>query len=520
METSLRNKISEIVKYSSLYVGNSSAIEERSDMNFNIELPEETNILEKMKNKKIIILTGEAGDGKSRMIKNLKKHEISSDFECIDDFSALNNLDKENILNRIFDVLNGSLNKKLLIAANIGILVRYILKGKSKLTLELLREHSDCFIVNFENRNLANDPATFNKIVKVFFNINDFNCFDSDCVHQLDCPFIKNFIDLNNDIIIENLRFICNAIFLMGGHITFRELLALLASLATSGYDCESIGNLKLNISYYNIFDRSDGAVLSKISVLDPSKQSDKPDEDLKLFEKCNTDLSQYRSEKRHRFFISTDKNAYQKLSVKYLNEFNNTLDLMNRYPYYYDVTENNEVLLNIKEGLVRLLSPGRTDLEIGFFDMPAPFQERIKTKFSIDFDQLTLVWNHPDWNVNKQNREINNFRNYFFLSAIYLNGDTPQCKSLKIDFMLFQYICKAKENYYFSSVSNVFHEHGLSDFFKNVLSINPKFSEKIEILFEHGKNDQPFEMSFYSPNHILKGVKKKIKIKTISGGY
>lgn len=45
--------------------------ERRSDQNFQVVLPEEKEIRENLGNLQFILLTGEAGDGKSRLIRTL-----------------------------------------------------------------------------------------------------------------------------------------------------------------------------------------------------------------------------------------------------------------------------------------------------------------------------------------------------------------------------------------------------------------------------------------------------------------
>ena len=521
MGISLKQKIEEVVKYSSLYVGNSSATEERNIDCFNIDLPEEKIILDAMRSKKIILLTGEAGDGKSRMLKNVKVRNCPASFEYIDDFSALSEKEKRDIVKQLADVLKGSCDKRYLIAANIGIFTKYVLREESGLKLENFRESDACKIINFENRNLAHDPTLFKAIVKKFYGEEDYSCNYNECPLNGDCPFKQNLVELRKDIVIENIRVLCNAVFLMGKHITFREFLSLLSSLATGGCDCEQLQESPdIDISFYNIFEKLDGVVLDKIMNLDPAKVNVENDEDLFLFESCQNNLEEYKKEKRKNFFIKESENIYHKLSVQYLSEFLNVLQLINNRPYYFDVSEDNEALMKIKEGLVRLISPEKTVWEVGFFDMPIPIRERIKTKFSIDFNQLTLVWNHPDWKLDSDQSEIDHDNiNFFYLSGVYLINDKPQSYSLRIDYTLFKYIYKAKENYYYSSSSNIFHEYGLFDFFKKILGINPKFSERIEILFEPGQNTVDFEMSFYAPNHLLGGKSnKKIKIKRLTG--
>lgn len=92
------------------------------------------------------------------------------------------------------------------------------------------------------------------------------------------------------------MRTICDAVYLIGGHITFRELLSLLAYTVTFGQDCaerrkeaeeriKGAGNfnslesfeqvsrleeLKEKKLYYHIFDESDDLLLCKVSQMDP----------------------------------------------------------------------------------------------------------------------------------------------------------------------------------------------------------------------------------------------------------
>ena len=62
---------------------------------------------------------------------------------------------------------------------------------------------------------------------------------------------------------IESLRVLCDTFYLIGEHITFRELLSLLTYMVTFGEDCES---RKRNpdgcYSYESVFSKSDDRVL------------------------------------------------------------------------------------------------------------------------------------------------------------------------------------------------------------------------------------------------------------------
>ena len=97
----IKEKVFQLIKYCGGYEGHSFMMDERNEDGFNIMLPQEKEIREKISGLKFILLTGEAGDGKTRLLRNLedvlKKHE----FQICMDFSAINDNEKKDMIEKI-----------------------------------------------------------------------------------------------------------------------------------------------------------------------------------------------------------------------------------------------------------------------------------------------------------------------------------------------------------------------------------------------------------------------------------
>lgn len=515
----IKNKINTIVKYSSLYLDNSNATEERNTDSFHVELQEEEDIRSKINEDiKVIIMTGEAGEGKSHIIKRIGKEK---DYIIVEDFSALSSEKKRELINEIDLITEDASDKKYIIAANVGILIRTILKEKPVLLDKIKNREDIIFRLNFENRNLACNKIKFKELIQSFLEYDNNECNNITCSKYKNCPFEKNLKDLQNEVVIDNIRVLCDTIFLRGGHITLRELLSLVATMVTYGMDCEMMNSLDSDnekYGYYNIFDVHEDGILEKISQLDPSKESD--DSDYDLYTQVR-DLSKFKCKKRQIFF-ETDKIElqYKRMPIPYLNEFREFLLKINKEPYFFDVTEASAEFEILKDGLAKLISPNQTNLQITFFDMPKSLNKRIKTQFSIDFNELTLVWHHPDWKPELMENDIklNSNINCFCLSGCYSdeNGNIKYFP-LKIYFDLYEQIRRARDNYFLPLAYGTLNKFGLSEFFLKILKTNPKYSEKLIIGFEPTDNLIDFEISFYTKNKLLKkNTLKQVIIKKI----
>lgn len=529
----IKNKIRILSKYSSMHLDTSNATEERNQDQFHIDLPVQDEVEAQIEiGIPVIILTGEAGEGKTHIVKRLiQKYGQAPDgtvagYRLVEDFSALGAEEKRTVIQSIRDVIKNepsSMTPHYLIAANIGILMRTIMKIDKTLIRYLSDTASQSIVrsFNFESRNLAEDEKVFSDLVEAFYKCDTVDCNNTSCKLQGECPFVNNFKELSKSQAIKSIRILCDSIFLMGGHITLRELLSFLASLVTSGYDCESIALLDKEqremLHYTNIFDKRDGVILDKIAPLDPSNESS-PD-DYQLFKSLKS-IAAFKREKRCRFFQNTSS-TYKSLPVPYLQEYKDIIDRINHEPYYFDITmETGSEFGKLKKGFVRLLDPQETNLQISFFAIPKPVEKRIKTQFMIDFNKLTMIWHHPQWKPNFVDHEIElpTSIKEFSLSVL-CEGDKSQEENeeiclitQKINFDLYRQICLARDQYVLPQLASALNKYGLQQFFMKILMLYPEFSEKVNIIFDSSKALCNFEMSFYRQSRaLLKSQQKKV---------
>ncbi len=537
---SLKNKINQIVSYCGAYDGHSSLYDERiENKSFNIKLPEEYRILQNLEKVNIILLTGEAGDGKSRILRNLKNEFEENGFAIIDDFSALHEDEKAEVIDTISKCLEDRSNSKVVIAANIGIFTKVLL-SKEPSMLDEFTSNSKVLVINFEKRNLASsnmieNEALFSKIVKKFLEYNEEIPCDFDCIYYNNCPFKKNIDALRNDIVVENLRVLCDTLFLIGEHLTFRELLSLVSFMITSGYDCERLNNSMMqditSLYYFNsIFEESQDILIQKFTKLDPVKKCSA--NDYQIFVKHGEDISNYKKAKRQIYFENKSECKYSELPMDYIDDFKRMLDKLHKPPYFSDVKEirnveeetylENKTEKDLKKGFIKLISPQETNLEIVFYDTPPKIGEKIKTKFSINMNELNLIWNRADFDFDEIGKELNPFidNNYFCLSCIYTDNDRNlKHISLNITYQLFRYIFMARDDVYFLTSNNVIEEFGLSDFFRAVLKAKPEFYDKMIVIFQDNKGEFcDFELSFYKKNELLffNSSQSKVLIKKV----
>ena len=86
----IQEKVQDLLKYCSSYQGHTYMMDERRDDEaFQVLLPEEKMLLEEMGRLQFILLTGEAGDGKSHLLRNLSEQLHKNGFKIYSDFSAM-----------------------------------------------------------------------------------------------------------------------------------------------------------------------------------------------------------------------------------------------------------------------------------------------------------------------------------------------------------------------------------------------------------------------------------------------
>ena len=126
----LKDKIKAISKYCGEHHDHSNMVDEKNEYRFNVEIPEYKEIIEFIDNGAfVIILTGEAGDGKTRLLNNLS--DTIKNFEIINDFSELNEKQRNFLISKIEDVICERTRTKLIIAANVGIFFQTAIKYSS-----------------------------------------------------------------------------------------------------------------------------------------------------------------------------------------------------------------------------------------------------------------------------------------------------------------------------------------------------------------------------------------------------
>lgn len=235
----IKDKVLQLLKYCGGYEGHTYMMDERNVDSFNISLPQENEIRERMPELGLILLTGEAGDGKTRMLRNLRGMLEEHGFNVCMDFSAISDEDKKKIIDKMDLFMDGKCDEKLILAANIGIFTKTVLQRCPELFEKLQTKRDDVMVLNFERRNLAENKELFQNIVTAFLSF-DRNalCENTTCRWRKDCVYQSNIVNLM-DKGFEGLRILCDAVYLTGGHITFRELLSLISYMVTFGQSCE-----------------------------------------------------------------------------------------------------------------------------------------------------------------------------------------------------------------------------------------------------------------------------------------
>ena len=491
----LYDKVNLLVRYCAQHQSHGFMMDERNtDESFHVSLPQEEQIRSSIHQIRVIILTGEAGDGKSRILRNIGPLLTDCGFgEPCRDFSALPEEKKKALIVRLRQVLDGKSDEKLMILANVGVFTQTAIRYDIHLMEELTNGREDVFICNFEKRNLAEDKAVFGSIVSRFL-LYDQPCANRDCICFADCAYRNNIEKLLTDSGIEGLRTICNAIYLTGGHLTFRELLSLLAYAVTFGQDCGqrvrciAEGGVRERFLYYNIFEKSSDVLLHKIADMDPALKRGT----------CRTDIqtsSDYIRHRRRQFFAEQDK-QYEMLRVDYLPEFYAVLTYMNQRPYHYDVSrDKNEILRMLKRGINKMSSQGRSDAGLVVTDTPPIFDGRIRVEF-LGLADVALIWNRYDLRAG-QAADGERLWNRFCLSYMVSTKRGKELISLVIDYRLFCYLMMCSQDYFMNRNASSTEENVVNTFYRKILQQKEQIYSSIVIRFEE-KNEEICDFSLH----------------------
>jgi len=505
----LQERVSKLVRYCGQYKGHGYMMDERNqDSDFNIELTEEKSILMRIDDLRVILMTGEAGDGKSRILRNinsiLKEHGFTN--PC-SDFSALTKEEKTELICQLKEVLAGRDTSKLVISANVGVFTQAILEQDIKIMEELTRERGDVFICNFEDRNLADRKEDFGNIVRKFIYYDE-DCEKQDCPCYKTCVYRDNIQKLLSESGMEAIRTICNAIYLTGGHVTFRELLSLLAYTVTFGQDCEDRidylngeGTVEKK-SYYHIFDEDDDILLSKVSRMDPARKRVSYPESIHTKE-------EYQAYVRKLFF-DQGQNSYGMLAMDYLTEFYEVLYYMNQPPYHYDTIEDRKsILQRLKRGISKMSSRGKSDTGLVVTDTPAIFDNKIRTEFLVMQD-MSLIWHRYDLKIKSKISPPKRLWNKFYLS--YLTGESEKkLISLLIDYRQFRFLLMCEEDYFMNRNESTIEEYAVNTFYRKILQENNQAYDSIVIRFDEKSNELcDFSLTVHNQQNIFTGESKR----------
>lgn len=512
----LQDKVERLVRYCGQHQSHGFMVDERNtDETFNIRLPEEEIIRQSISKIKIIILTGEAGDGKSRILRNIKPLLNEQGFsEPCQDFSALSEEKKKELIQRLREILDGKRNEKLIVLANVGVFTQNALRYDIHLMEELTNARDDIFICNFEKRNLADNMENFRNIVNEFISFTD-SCENIECICYSECTFKKNIEKLLSEDGLEAMRTICNAIFLTGGHLTFRELLSLLAYAVTFGQDCkmrqaymQKYNNDKC-FYYYNIFEHSTDALLHKVSSMDPALGRGNYRKEIRT-------KKEYIEYRRKQFFEDKEK-QFEMLHVNYLPEFNEVLDYINKKPYHYDASrDKNKVFMMLKRGINKMSSQGRSDAGLVVTDTPLIFDSRIRVEF-LGLQDVALIWNRYGLRIGEKIGEDNRLWNRFCLSYIAkINDSKKELISLVIDYHLFCYLMMCSQDYFMNRNAFSVEENAVNTFYRKVLQQREQSYESIAIRFEETSEEIcDFSLTIHDEEDIFSGEKTQtIRIK------
>lgn len=193
------------MKYCSSYQGHSYMVDERRiDETFRVVLSEETEIIENLEHLHFILLTGEAGDGKSHLLRSLGQRLSDYRFQIYQDFSALpeekwampiddrQEPGKKELIKLIVDIIEGKSEQRIIITANVGIFTKRVFMYHEQLLDMLNKKNDGVKIINFEKRNLADDRDAFQQIVESFYTYDGKECQDNECKQWRHCAYEKN----------------------------------------------------------------------------------------------------------------------------------------------------------------------------------------------------------------------------------------------------------------------------------------------------------------------------------------
>ena len=548
----ISEKIKWLLGFCSEYIDHAEQYDERQNVNdkFHIDLGVEHYIKNSLPDKHLILLTGDAGDGKTRTLFNMSRY-LDKSWEYINDFSEYDSTNRESILTEIIASLKAK-TQKYIIAANSGIFFNSVIQYNKHELLNFLNDEKVSLILNFNSRNLALklpgeiiEDTKFYKIITEYLDISKLvSC--NGCPLSEKCPFLYNIYNLTKPSVIEGIRILLDTLYLMGMHITFRDLLSVISYFVTKAKNCDDVVNSSDLDQYYyfnNIFcyDGNNNKLLSELSRLDVAKK-DISEFDHNLFScedysRINVDfrisnipIEKINQIKRHLFFTSPSSmvdsydSLYYFLPVKYVNEFRNLLDDLKKNQYIEGMNNAiNSIITRFELGLNKISNPDQSDAQLILFDSPPLITKNVRLEYS-SRERLQMLlctadfYNSTEENQKKDLEDINQFYCFAFCE----NETFKNSPTIKINYKLFEQIMLAQDNIFSIKTANISDNANIVNFTKSIfdrLKVDSEIS--IKWIGTQEKGIDNFDISFIKqPNFRNTLPSKNITKKKISISY
>ncbi|MED0673813.1 hypothetical protein P4S95_27065 [Aneurinibacillus aneurinilyticus] len=232
--------------------------------------------------KKLILLTGNPGDGKTHLIR------------CLEDFLRKHDTFLELDINEVKDYqkfileLKAALdnNKPALIAVNEYPLHDLLQKLKNEFPyyeeINKLKKHTLVYsgefqvdysslpvaIVDLNNRNLLNESILNQVFEQIIQNVS--HCDSCDKAKQ--CVHLNNLSLISNDEIRQRITLLVSTIGNIGSHAVMRDILGFISYIITRGKKCSELDIQDFTNKYYNLMFNGNNSLFRDLLRLDPTK--------------------------------------------------------------------------------------------------------------------------------------------------------------------------------------------------------------------------------------------------------
>lgn len=511
MGLTFKTKVDWLLKFCSEYDGHEYMYDEHTKETdkFNLELKVEDEIINRLKELSFLILTGDAGDGKSRILERIREKlkQQNGSWSFVNDFSELTSKERTKVLKKLKLAIEGQGQDRLLIAANTGVFMSELLQFGEGL-LRGIKQSDWGLIVDFSERNLASDEEEFMEILLRFLDCKGYEaCKGCRCDN---CPFQYNITNLTEESMAGNIRRkqlkeVYHTLFLKGVHITFRDLLSTLAFAVTAGKTCEEIRGYKAHqpaltdeFYYYNNIFNYKGhrdKMLLEMKKIDPARKDHKIDRG--LFKQLSemSDSFEKRKEsfqriKRYYYFEKPEvylpdnsvERGYELLNVEYLSEYREVIKKLKTDGYLDSTDHNHQLLWKFELGINRIFNPARSDAELVLFDSPLIISPKVRIEQEAGEGVAICFCSSKYFNCWEEKVPVSDL-NSFLCVSIAAGGrkDEEKTVAMKVDYELFRQVMMASDCRYDVEILNKVNDLRLKEFINKTFQ-NVSEGEKIRI--------------------------------------